>query len=304
MGTMAVDGMPITADMPFSADDYIEGEMEKVGALRHPVVLAGQNDWRPAEEASKRIHPVPAVRDLITAGETVTTIADFSSDQARHFWTVYANYQAAPEVEGLALRQLPRVLNGPSSALAESKSHGSIPRRASTLTVGIELAFVVSQLAYRVEEVNAADYILGYTPMIVLRDASFSERIRFPATLQEANLPVVYSRWADGFNVINSDLVTLKPDDIRGRAMHLAVSEVSEITANTDEYVLLAPQILAFLSQEITLFPGDVVTLGRTRDLLTLPAGDLLPLFSVKATIEGLRETTCTFSNDVVARNV
>ena len=60
MGTMAVDGMPITADMPFMAGDYIEGELEKVGVLRLPVVLADQEDWRPVVPAHKRVNPVPA----------------------------------------------------------------------------------------------------------------------------------------------------------------------------------------------------------------------------------------------------
>ena len=77
------------------------------------------------------------------------TAAGWSADQARHFWAVFANYQAAAEVEGLAIRSLPRVLNSPGSALAETKSKISIPGRATTLTVGVELAFVLRQLAYR-----------------------------------------------------------------------------------------------------------------------------------------------------------
>jgi hypothetical protein len=67
--------------------------------------------------------------------------------------------------------------------------------------------------------------------------------------------------------------------------------------------LFLAPQILAEKSQDITIFPGDVVTLGRTSDLLTLPGSNSLPLFTVRATTEGLRETTGTFSNDIVVRN-
>jgi 2-keto-4-pentenoate hydratase/2-oxohepta-3-ene-1,7-dioic acid hydratase in catechol pathway len=165
--------------------------------------------------------------------------------------------------------------------------------------VGVELAFVVRQLAYRVAEVDASGYIQGYTPMIVLHDAFVADSIRFPATLQEANLPTVYARWADGFNLLNSDLVSLKPDDIRGRAMRLSVPNVGEISGSTDEYVLLAPQVLAFLIQEITLFPGDVVSLGRTRDLLTLPVDDSPATFITAATIERLGETSGTFSRSV-----
>jgi 2-keto-4-pentenoate hydratase/2-oxohepta-3-ene-1,7-dioic acid hydratase in catechol pathway len=289
--------------MPFTAGDYIEGELENVGVLRLPVVLADQDDWQATEEAGEHINPVPAVQDLIDAGESTIAKSDWSPERTRHFWTVFANYQAVPEVEGLAIRPSPRVLNNPGSALAESMSEVSIPRRTSTLTVGVELAFVLRQLAYRVTEGDADEYILGYTPMIVLRDSSFADPIRFPATLQEANLPTVYARWADGFNVLNSDLVALKPADIRGRAMQLSVPNVGEISGNTDEYVLLAPQILAFLTQEITLFPGDVVTLGRTRELLSLPAADAPETFAAVATIEGLSETSGTFHRSAISRN-
>jgi hypothetical protein len=46
--------------------------------------------------------------------------------------------------------------------------------------------------------------------MIVLHDAFVADSIRFPVTLQEANLPTVNACWADGFNLVNSHLVSLK----------------------------------------------------------------------------------------------
>ena len=121
-------------------------------------------------------------------------------------------------------------------------------------------------------EEDAADYVLGYMPLAVLHDSSFAEPIRQPASPQESNLPAVYARWADGFNIAGGPPVAMPPDAIAGRAMRLALDGSGEIECNTDEYVLRAPQILAFLSQWITVFPGDVVTLGRTGRRLTVPA--------------------------------
>jgi hypothetical protein len=78
--------------------------------------------------------------------EAAVMVADWSSDRARLFWTVFANYQAAPEVEGLTIQPMPRVLNSPGSALVELRSNVSIPCRASNLTAGVELGFVVRPL--------------------------------------------------------------------------------------------------------------------------------------------------------------
>ncbi len=285
MGTMAFDGMFITEEMKFGPEDYIEGELERVGSLRLAVVKLDKNDWRSEDEPS-RIHSVPAARDLIK--NQTTELNSWSLPMTRHYWTVFANYQAVKEIEGLEQRQLPRILNAPASALSASGSTITLPKTAKTITVGIELAFVIKKLAYRVNEADAANYILGYSPLIVLHDSSFADIISYPATPQEANLPTFYARWPDGFNVITEDLVTLEPNKITNREMKLEVEGYDDLTTTTNEYLLFAPQIIAFLTQEITLFPGDVITLGRTKERIILGTQETLQSLQLKASIAGL----------------
>ena len=77
-----------------------------------------------------RIHPVPAVRDLIRdrrSGRCPSPDA-WKLEDVRHFWTVYGNYRDVASVEGLAVRSLPRVLNCPASALSASGGVVQIPR--------------------------------------------------------------------------------------------------------------------------------------------------------------------------------
>ena len=79
--------------------------------------------------------------------------------------------------------------------------------------------------------------------------------------------------------------------------MTLSVPGLGDLEASTDEYLLLAPEILAFLTQEITVFPHDVVTLGRTGELLELPPQHPLAAdFMVAAAIEGLGGVEARFS--------
>ena len=293
MGTLAFDGMFITEDMQFRPDDYIEGELEQVGSLRLPVVLSAKDDWR-TEDDPGHIHHAPAARDLIENEQT--ELDAFSLEQTRHYWTVFGNYQDVKEVEHFEPRQLPRILNAPASALSRSGSKIHLPQKARSISVGLELAFVIKKLGYRVSKTEAADCILGYSPLIVLHDSSFADVISFPATPQEANLPTFYARWPDGFNVMSENLTKLDPLHIKGRSMQLSIEGIGDIKTNTAEYLLVASDVIAFLTQEITLFPGDVITLGRTKEKITLPDIAVLKDFEIKASIEGMSEIKTTIA--------
>ena len=138
-------------------------------------------------------------------------------------------------------------------------------------------------------EEEAEQAILGYLVMASLSDSSFRTPLREPATPQERNMPAVYGRWADGFNVVNPTPTPLATQDIRGRTMRLSLDGYGEVVANSDDYLLLAPRILSFLSGQITLFPGDVITLGRVGEQLTIPADQRLPASAMlHATIDGI----------------
>ena len=59
--------------------------------------------------------------------------------------------------------------------------------------------------------------------------------------------------------------------ELRNCRMTLTFADFGQVESNTDEYIFWAPQIIEYISRFITLFPGDVVTLGRTSAQLDLP---------------------------------
>jgi 2-keto-4-pentenoate hydratase/2-oxohepta-3-ene-1,7-dioic acid hydratase in catechol pathway len=272
MATMGLDGVPMTPDMRFGPEDYLEGEIERVGTLRTPVVEMARDDWRAPDDPGRTVHASPAVRDMIESGQTrIAEPESWSLRDVRHFWTTYGNYRAAPEMEGMRHDDYPRVLNGPTHSLAASGDAVTLAHRARTLHVGPELALVIGRLAYRVPEEQAGDYILGYLAMASILDTSFDQWLREPVTSQARSMPGVYGRWGDGYNVVSTTPVPLAAKAVRGREMRLSVDGCGEVATSTDEYLLLAPRILAFLSSHITLFPGDVLTFGRIAERLTVP---------------------------------
>ncbi|MCC6616647.1 MAG: fumarylacetoacetate hydrolase family protein [Anaerolineae bacterium] len=284
MGTMGYDGSPTIDTWAPGEGEVIESEIERVGVLRNPlVVMSAEDEWR-STRSEGRVHPSPVVRDLIDLDRS--SLADPSAwqpEHARHFWIVFKN-TAAADAEGLQVRPYPRFLNAPARALAASGSEVEIPARAANLSVSCELACVINRLTHGVTAEEAADSIAGYAAMIGLHDSSFADVILEPATPQERNLPQVYARWADGFNVIGA----LSPlDDPLAHAFSLSVSDVGSAQGSTGDYRLDAAQVIAFISQFITLFPGDVVTLGSPGHQLSL-AADGADGTTIRAEIEGL----------------
>ena len=147
----------------------------------------------------------------------------------------------------------------------------------------------MGRLAKQVDEADAERYILGYLAVAALLDASFHPPVREPATPQEFNMPLVYGRWGDGYNAVSDRPVALASASVRGRAMTLSIPGIGSVAGNTDEYLQLAPRVLSFLSGQITLFPGDVVTLGQvTRPLAVLANRPLEPDATVQVDVEGI----------------
>ena len=84
--------------------------------------------------------------------------------------------------------------------------------------------------------------------------------------------------------------------------MHLKVDGIGEIDTSTEEYIVDAEGILVSLTKYLTLFPGDVVSLGRISTLLEVPA-DIVAKDGIHGTagIEGLGELPFHFVKDTEA---
>jgi 2-keto-4-pentenoate hydratase/2-oxohepta-3-ene-1,7-dioic acid hydratase in catechol pathway len=297
MGTMGVDGLVCPEAMRFGPEDWIEAEVERVGVLRCPVVWPSRSEWRNEADQARVVHPSPAVRDIIHAGEErIAHGQSWSAAGVRHFWLLLGNYELCELAEGMPRRPFPRFWNSPGAALADCPAVVNLPPRARSLRVGVELAFVVSRVASRVPVAEAADHILGYVALAAVSDQSFRAELCQPWTPQERGLPEIYGRWPDGFNVVSKP-VSCDWSDVRGRMMELEVDGLGSAGGNTHEYALSPPEVLEFITRYITLFPGDVVTLGRIGEVLEIDAARSLEGVTGRAAIEGVGEASFNFAD-------
>lgn len=299
MGTMGTDGLSVPAEYGFNGPDCrIESSIEQMGTLSNPVLDMNHGDWRADDDPSKTIHISPAVRDVIKEGkDTIASPDDWNLKNARHFFTLFKNFRAVEETEGNKLSKAPRFLGAPNSALGLTGSTVELPPRAADLDISVELAFVMKKIASKVDKAETDDYVLGYLPLISITDSSFGDHLVEPATRQEKGLPLVYGRWADGFNSITEKPVSLSWQEVCGRKMTLSVEGIGEVEGSTDEYYSVPEDIVPFITEYVTLFPGDVLTLGHIKNRIKLKKDQIADGMKVKASVEGIGDVEITLKH-------
>lgn len=133
--------------------------------------------------------------------------------------------------------------------------------------------------------------------MITITDSSFGDILVGPTTNQERGLPLVYGRWADNFNIMLEKPVAATWEEILGRKMHLSVESMGDAEANTDEYYSSIGDTMSFVTKFVTMFPGDVITLGHTCDRIVIPKDKVYDGMKITASMEGVGEVELTLKH-------
>jgi len=169
-----------------------------------------------------------------------------------------------------------------------------IPKNSVKTDWEVELAFVVGKKASYVEEAEALDYVAGYA---LLND--YSER-EFQI---ERGGQWAKGKGCDTFAPLGPFLATKdEVKDVDNLSMWLTVNGKKYQDSNTLNLVFKIPYLVHYLSQFMTLLPGDIIStgtppgvgLGIKPDPIYLKAGDVVELG-----IEGLgtsKQTAVAYS--------
>lgn len=172
----------------------------------------------------------------------------------------------APE-KPLLFAKAPSALSGPRDPII-------LPRSCGQVDWEVELALVVGREGKRISRDRAWDYIAGYTVMndVSGREAQFGDGQWFRG------------KSFDTFAPLGPALVT--PDeiaDIRNLPLTAMVDGKVMQTGNTGDLVFDIPHLMAYISEDITLLPGDVISTGTPAGVgifrtppITLAAGNVV----------------------------
>ncbi|MNK63317.1 Ureidoglycolate lyase [compost metagenome] len=153
-----------------------------------------------------------------------------------------------------------------------------IPKNSEKTDWEVELAFVVGKKASYVEEAEALDYVAGYA---LLND--YSER----AFQLERGGQWAKGKGSDTFAPLGPFLATKDEiADVDNLKMWLTVNGKKYQDSNTLNLVFKIPYLVHYLSQFMTLLPGDIIStgtppgvgLGIKPDPIYIKAGDVVEL--------------------------
>ncbi|MBR6739503.1 MAG: fumarylacetoacetate hydrolase family protein [Clostridia bacterium] len=135
-----------------------------------------------------------------------------------------------------------------------------------------ELAFVVKKTAKKVSAANAAEYILGYT---CLNDVTARD-------IQKSDAQWARGKGYDGFAPVGP-ILTDEVDPSAGIEISTYLNGELKQHSNTDKLMWNIPYLLEFITECMTLLPGDVVTTGTPAGIGPMERGD-----RVEVRIEGI----------------
>lgn len=188
------------------------------------------------------------------------------------------NYKDHAAETGAKLPTEPVIFFKATSAIVGPDDDLVIPKGSAKCDWEVELAVVIGRRARYVAKADAASHVAGY----VLHN-DYSER----AFQIERGGQWVKGKSADTFAPLGPFVAT--PDEIPdpGKlAMWLTVNGETRQKSNTDQMVFDVPTLVSYLSDFMTLLPGDVIStgtpagvgLGIKPEPVYLKAGDVVEL--------------------------
>jgi 2,4-diketo-3-deoxy-L-fuconate hydrolase len=164
------------------------------------------------------------------------------------------NYRDHAAESGMDLPPEPVIFFKATTSLCGQNDAVIIPRGGTKLDWEVELAVVIGRVARYVDVEHAAACVAGYA-----LHNDYSER----AFQLERGGQWVKGKSADTFAPLGPFLATRDElPDISGLAMWLDVNDEARQRGTTSNMVVGVPALVSYVSQFMTLLPGDVISTG------------------------------------------
>ncbi|GGF60086.1 ureidoglycolate lyase [Azorhizobium oxalatiphilum] len=206
------------------------------------------------------------------------------------FIAIGLNFTDHAEESGMPIPTEPVVFTKATSCIQGPNDDVMIPRGSKKTDWEVELGIVIGKRATYVEKDEALDYVAGY---VLINDVSEREfQTERGGTWDKG-------KGCDTFGPIGPWLVTKdEVGDVQKLGMWLEVNGKRVQNGNTDTMIFDVKTIVSYLSEFMTLLPGDIITTGTPPGVgmgmkptpVYLKAGDTMALGIDKL---GVQKQTC-----------
>lgn len=181
------------------------------------------------------------------------------------------NYREHAAESQLEVPPEPVLFFKPLSALAPHGATVHAPARTGHLEHEVELAVVIGR---RIRDLPADQWRAAVAGYSVINDITARD---LQLVNIQRNVPWDQSKGFDTFAPIGPYLATANEiEDPHTLQMTLTVQNEIRQSANTSQMVFGIPEIIADLSNGMTLVPGDVIATGTTAGIAPLASGDVM----------------------------
>jgi 2,4-didehydro-3-deoxy-L-rhamnonate hydrolase len=244
-------------DVSSFVQDYNEQFFENNGLEKLATIIAEQGNNLPVVAESERLgSPIARPSKIVCIG---------------------LNYAKHAKETNAPIPKEPIIFMKSTTSLVGPYDNIVIPKNSEKTDWEVELAFVVGKKASYVNEDEAMDYVAGY---VLHNDVSEREfQLERGGTWDKG-------KGCDTFAPIGPWLVTKdeieKPHKLR---LWLKLNGKTMQDENTDDLIFNIPFLVSYISQFMTLLPGDVVSTGTPAGVglgftpnIYLKAGDVVEL--------------------------
>ncbi len=216
--------------------------LQRAHAMYDDLVAAGPNS---------EMHNELLGKGVMMAKEHVCLLAPVPNPGK--FLCVGLNYRDHAEESGMAIPKEPMVFAKLSTAVTGPEAPVFLPKSSNRVDYEAELAIVIGRRCRRVTKTEAMQYVLGFT---CVNDVSARD-------LQEQDGQWTRAKSLDSFAPMGECIVTLDElSDASNLRIQLRLNGQTLQDSNTDQMVFQAADLVSFLSTDITLHPGDIISTG------------------------------------------
>ena len=175
------------------------------------------------------------------------------------------------EIDGATVAAEPTLFLKPSSAIVGPGDAIVLPAQSEKVELEVELTIVMGQIAKNVSEKDALNYVWGFTIAndVTARDLQFSDQQWARAKSFDSFCPI--GPW------IETEFV---PD---GQELTSRINGETKQASTLDHMLHNVPQLISYVSKNMTLLPGDVILTGTPAGISQIVTGDI-----VECEIEGI----------------
>lgn len=221
---------------------HLDGEVVDSGYTHmHTVIADGALGLTSVAEAAERARVIPEAKLLapIRPGKILCSGVNYASH-------AHENPGATMPEEPYFFSKLPSAVIGTGDVIR-------IPRETTLADYEVELAMVIGKQAFRISEENALDHVFGWT---ILNDVSARE-------VQFKDSQITLGKNPDTFAPLGPEIVTTEElGDWSTLRLSTTLNGRTLQDSSTSEMLFTPARLLAFLTDMITLEPGDIVTTG------------------------------------------